>query len=279
MRTIIGSALVALAPPAHTMQTDIGFGLGAEYSDNIGLEPEGSEDEAWVGVVSAQVRMAERSADADLRAVADLQYRDYQDGGFDDEFVLALDATGTWTLIPGRLDWILENYFDQASVDIFAAPNPANRQNTNVLSTGPEARSRLSSSQSLIAGGRYGNFYFEESDTDSDRLSGYGRWLYAMSSRRDVSVNIEATAVNYIDDRFSDYRRLDSYLQFTNRWSRSSLEADAGTSAIRRDDAKDVNGFLGRFGRHRCIPHPSVHRCRSRYSRNRGAGWCDRRAG
>jgi hypothetical protein len=241
--------LILLERSAWSAQTDFGFGLGLAHSDNINFAPSDPE-ETWVGVAAARLDHQEHSSDLEARVRGIAEYRDYQTDLYGNELLFSFDSAGIWVVDPGRVTWNAEDYFRQAPVDVFAAPNPDNRQNVNAFSTGPEATWRLSPRSSLIAGARYANFYFESSNADSHRLSAYGRSEYSLTARTDLSANAELSSSNFFNSAYNDYTSADTFLRLNHRWSRSGVEVDAGGTAIRRQRLKDVNGFLGRVDWH-----------------------------
>ncbi len=242
-------ALVGPVCPATAWETASSFGLSALYSDNIGLVPEDGE-EAWVGVGSATLQVRERTANVDAYAIGMLEYRDYQTDLFDDEFVFYLDGSALWTLTPERYFWSFEDYFRQAATDVLASPTPSNRQDTNLFFTGPEGRWHLSRASNLIAGARYGHFWFEETELDSHRLVAYGRLQHAWRPRTQLSLNGEFMNTRYLADRFEDYDRGDGFVRIEHTLSRSTMDLDLGATVVRRDREDDLDGFLARFGWH-----------------------------
>jgi len=231
--------------PAGAWEVSSAYSLGGQYSDNIGLVPD-NEEEAWVGLAMARYGIRERSGNLDLDAMAQLEYRDYQTDLLDDELLFSLDANAVWTLAPGRRFWHFEDYYRQADSDPLEPPTPENREDTNVLSTGPEFRWRLSPYRTAIAGARYGYFWFEEDDVDSQRLSAYARLVHDWRARTQLSVNGEVTTVGYVEEVHSDYNRGDVYARAEQTLARGVLQVDLGGTHIQRDEDDDVSGILGR---------------------------------
>ncbi|MGE0081856.1 MAG: hypothetical protein AB7U81_11220, partial [Thiohalomonadaceae bacterium] len=241
------SGVFGFAMPALALDVSTAYSVGAQYSDNIGLVPQ-NEEEAWVGLASARIGLRERAANVDLDALGLFEYRDYQTDLFDDELVVSLDARAVWTLDPGRRYWHFEDYYRQADSDPLEPPTPENREDTNVLSTGPEFHWRLSPYRTAIAGARYGYFWFEEGDVDSQRLSAYARLVHDWRPRTRLSVNGEVTHVGYIEERHPDYNRADVFGRMEHTLARGMLQVDAGGTLIRREEGDDLDGFLGRIG-------------------------------
>ena len=233
------------APSVLAWETASSFGLGAEYSDNIALVAENGE-EAWVGLGTATVQVRDRTANMDARLAGMLEYRDYNTSLYDDEFLLSLDADAVWTMVPERYFWHVEDYYRQATTDVLAAPTPTNREDVNLFFTGPEGRWRMSPRTDAVAGGRYGHFWFEETDVDSRRLLAYARLEHDWRPRTRLSANAELLNTAYRSSRYEDYTRGDGFLRVEHTLSRAELTVDVGGTTVRRDQSDDLSGFLTR---------------------------------
>lgn len=218
------------------------------YSDNIGLREVDPESE-WALTTSAGIELFETEGNIDGWGTALIQYRDYQNGLFDDETLFSFSGAGSYQVVPERYSWWVEDYFRQASIDALAAPTPSNRQDTNVLSLGPEGQWRLTPLQTLVAGARLGHFYFENTEADSIRYSGYGEWRFDFSRRTDISAHAEVSKIDYTSETQNpNYLREDIFLRFVTAFPRGPLELDLGQTYIDRDEHDNVDGFLGRLG-------------------------------
>lgn len=246
---LVVSSLCGHILPATAMDISTQYSLGAQYSDNIGLVPN-NEEAAWVGLASATIGLRERTANLTLDALGVFEYRDYRTTLFDDELVASLDARAVWTIDPGHRYWHFEDYYRQADSNPLAPPTPDNRENTNVLSTGPEFHWRLSPYQTAIAGARYGHFWFENNDIDNYRLSAYGRLVHDWRPRTRLSMNAEGTTIKYFAARRVDYDRLDLFGRMDHTLARGMLQVDLGGTLVRRERGEDLDGFLGHASWH-----------------------------
>lgn len=243
----LAALLLVIPAGASALSGGLTARAGALYTDNLALT-EDDEIEEWVGIGAAGLWVDHDSPALRAEAVAELEYRDYGDDRFSDETLFSMDAVGEGIIVRERLSWWVEDYFRQAAIDPLAPPTPRNRQDANFFSTGPEAKWRVAPVHSVIAGARYSQFYFSESVLDSRRPSGYVQWVYDVSPRTDVSLNVAAMGVDYSNQTVNEnYKRADATLQLERDMRAGSLELEGGASQIERDRSDDITGHLARF--------------------------------
>lgn len=234
--------------PAKLFAGDTAYGLGysSEYSSNITHVPV-NEQKDWVNSVMAGVGYAENTPDLVARVLSEAQFNKYQHV-FGNETLFNLDSSAVWTVSPQRFNWSLQDVYRQLPIDPTVTETPANRENVNVVSTGPDFLLHLSPDQTLALGARYGNFYTSSTNTDNNNASGYTRWLYQSTPRTTYSLNYEALDVNYKDDVANiDYKQQNLYFKADTRPSRSEYILDLGTSNISRDRHSGERDGMGRL--------------------------------
>lgn len=243
--TILGISGVALvSAPANALDMDLGVGYSALYSDNIGRVATNEQDE-WVNILRGLFSLQEISERMDARLFSQLEFRQYTQDTYDNEAMFGLDGAVTWTISPQRFTFTLEDRFTQTPASSTLAVTPGNRQDTNVLSLGPNFIFRPTRVDRAELGGRYSNTYYEVADTDSDRLWGYARWIHQVSPLTQVSVNYEPSYVDYRSDTLNpDYERQDIFLNGRTQRFGTDLSLDVGRILIERDAARDVEGTL-----------------------------------
>lgn len=236
-------ALVAGAADAAQGQFDWGVSVGATYTDNVGRVStnEQSETTADAGLQFAWSRPEGRlQADAG----ADLQYRTYLDNTYDDELTGRLDGTLVYAFVPERFSWFLQETYGQTLIDPRAVDTAGNRQNTNVLSTGPDLTLRLGQRTSVVLSGRWMDASYEESSTDNQRLTGSLSLVRRLSPASFVSLNGSATRVEYDNETLnSNYDTNSAFLGFGLEGGRTSLDLQAGYTSL-HDQGESSGGPL-----------------------------------
>lgn len=227
--------------PAALFAGDFAYGLGysSEYSSNITHVPV-NEQKEWINSVMAGVGYAANTPDVVAHVLSQAQYNKYK-YVFGDETLFNLDSAAIWTVSPQRFNWSVQDVYRQLPVVITSTETPANRQNVNVFSTGPDFLLRVSPVQTLALGARYGNFYSSTSNTDNNNASGYARWLYQSTPQTTYSLNYEVLDIRYKDDVANiNYKQQNLYFSAHTRLSRSEYILDLGSTTLSRDRFADV---------------------------------------
>jgi hypothetical protein len=242
--------LTVIGAPAASWALDAGYslGYGLEYTDNALLTPDNKQAE-WTNSAKAGLSLIHNSPALEARVVSDVEYRNYKNKTFGDETLFDLNLFGKWNISPQRFSWTIENFYTQTAINPTGPNTPNNRQNTNIVSTGPDASLRLNAVNRLELGARYARNTYETSDIDNTRTSGYTRWVYQSSPDTNLSLNLNAESVNYDDQAggATNFTRTDEFVGLSNRFERNQFVLDAGTSRIHRENAEDVTGGLARL--------------------------------
>jgi len=238
VRTALAVAVLALLPAAAgAAQIDYEVGVGVMQSDNIGLAPADGQDET---VVMPQLRfnILQAGSRLSLSGSGQLQYLDYRDDTFDDDFRGAFSGQALWTLLPERLEWTFEDYLSRQPIDNLAVFSPDNQQQTNLFVTGPTLYLRIGSGTRAQFDLRYSNSYAEETDAfDSDRYNAAARLVRDLADNRTLSANLEATRVEYDDAPIDvDYTRYDGYATYSSRLRTIDFSIDFGYSRLEFED-------------------------------------------
>lgn len=235
-------------PALSFSQFYYGLGYSIEYTDNINLATDSLAQEEITDAVIVQLSYRERRS-KELSATIDAQVerRNYRRHTLEDESLFSLNSDLTWSILPQRLSWNLQDIFRQERIDPQEVLSASNRQDVNTLSTGPNISIRINPLNTFNVNARYSNIYYEELDTDNNRLSAVANWSRRLAPRKTFSANIESTTVNYNDDAYIDYDQIDMFLRYSVQPARTEYLLDAGVSYIDYQKGNDVEGLLTRF--------------------------------
>lgn len=223
----------------NTLSLGVDVGLGA--TDNIFevQSPKTSEVMPTAGLDLALHRQGTR-LDADVTGV--FAYYDYLRNSYSNTVFGRLDGSAKLALVPERFIWVLQESFGQAQLNILAPVTPANQENVNVVSTGPEFALHLGEQGFIHLGARYADVHFQTSPFDSKRLSGtfaVGRELSANSA---VSFNVDGEQVRFdnttqptivngiLYPANTDFDRREAYLRYEARGARTTLALNLGAT-------------------------------------------------
>ncbi|MFP4181640.1 hypothetical protein [Thiohalospira sp.] len=243
-------AVVLLLQPGPVAAVEVATeaGAGLEYSDNLQRAPEGDEVSDWirVGRLGGQLE-AERST-LEGNALLNAEYLQYARGTFADEIRGRGSADLAWHIAPERLTWRLEDRLSVIEEDSTDPLSPENRQQVNVLSTGPDYRIRLGGTRYWDSSARLTDVRYSARDTDNQRLGLQTRLGWRPTPRLEGQLALEASTARFPEQgELRDYDRQDLYGRLIRTAATSRVVLDLGASRIQRAAGEDVTGGLGRL--------------------------------
>lgn len=227
--------VLATLLPSRACAFDLEYDLGTylSHSDNINLSQAAPLDDT---VLAPTVRFTVDQAGADVQISGRglLQYTDYLDDTFNDEF--RADFTGGlhWEVLPSRLTLVLQDYLSQQNVDFASPATPDNRQQVNYFVAGPSFYARFNPATRGQFDLRYGNTYAEESDAfNGDRYSVAARVRREISPTMEITGNLEAAKVEYDQVGASaDYDRYDAFVSIDHQRPALELNLELGHTQL-----------------------------------------------
>jgi hypothetical protein len=229
--------LGAMWSSAQSARIEYTVGVGVNHNDNINL----SEDDP-VGDTILQPSLAFTLAQdgSAVQAAADgiFQYRDFLQGHFGDDFRGQLNGRLNWSVLPGWLDFGVEDYMGVQSISTLAADTPDNQQQTNVFAVGPTFTFALGPTMRGQAELRYTNSYAETTDAfNSDRITAALRAIKDLSPGSAIAANVVDERIRFRDsDIDPDYSRYSAFGRYTRKWTELDLSADLGYSWLNYSD-------------------------------------------
>jgi len=131
---VLGIMGAACAPAAEFSGE---LGVGAIYSDNIRLAPTDPTGDT-IGVATTDFSLHEEARHLVADVAANLQYLTYAHSIYSNELVGDFTGYGKIALLPGRIDWVVQDNFGQQQLDPGLPVTPENLENINYFSTGPD---------------------------------------------------------------------------------------------------------------------------------------------
>ncbi len=240
---------------------DVAYAMSytGDYTNNFRLETENDDDEFTNNYrLGFTVDQEGASVEASIDAWAN--YQQYTKDERGNETQGYLDLTSVWHARPGTFDWHLRNRFRQVPVDDAEIDVPDNRQNSNTLSTGPDFIFRVTPADTIRLESRYVNYYFEDTERDSQGHSTSLRWIRALSARSSSSINATYSGTDFDNDMLSpDFERIDAYWAGEFTRNDNTLSINLGVTSLDREgDAEDVDGFMGSLAATRALSSRST---------------------
>lgn len=240
-------AALAMGMSAHAAEFAYELQAGYGHSDNIRRVSvdEASEDIGQLGVNFSFDQLGPR-LQADL--VGDVAYYHYFDDTYDSEVVGNFIGDVRFGFVPQRFEWVVSDTYGQVLSDPFAPMTPDNRENVNVLTTGPDLFLGFGSQTQLRFGGRYTLATYEDRPFDSESVSGELSLIRLLSASSSISLNARAQNTEYDDTTLdADYEQQEAFVRYDTEGARTRFAIDAGYTEIDSDAGEAKDGLLLRF--------------------------------
>ncbi len=243
MNRSLAAAGVAAALLATTAAAEVEYSVeaGVGTSDNIGRTAE-DEESSTILTTGLDLKWLREEGLVNADVDVDLSYFIYDDSDYDSEIVGLATADLRLRFMPDRFEWVITDSFGQTQTDPFAASTPANRENVNFLSTGPDLIFRLGSVAAVTMFGRYSMTTYEDSNFDDTRALGGLSISRNISQRSTVSLNATTERIEFDDPLVgSDFDRQSYYVAYESSGARTRISAEGGYSEIH--DFSDSNSY------------------------------------
>jgi hypothetical protein len=209
-----------------------GVDVGVAETDNVSLVSTDKVSQT-IAVADADFDIRQQSRLLDVDAKGDFTDLNYLQGAYGNEVIGRFDGSAHLAIIPERLVWVVQDDFGQAALDPFTPVTPANLENINYLTTGPDMVLRFGASSYLDASVRYARVQFQTSPYDSNRVLGDLALGYQLSAQSSVSLNGQAERVMFQNTALnSDFDRNSGFVQYEVKGARTDFSADLGATTI-----------------------------------------------
>ncbi len=223
------------------------------YSSNITRSATNPMEE-YTNVLRLAARYLESSARLEGSVGIDMEYLSYYSGTFADETRSYANADLSWSLLPERLSWVVEDLLSIEPVLSTQPWTPGNVQQTNLFSTGPSFDYRLENHARFHLDLRYMNSYANVTrEFNSNRWSIDASLSQESSIASQLSVNMSWNHVGFSNAAADDYQQLGLYLGWSRQWGRSGLRVELGGTGIDFDREESQYGPHARLTLNRVI--------------------------
>jgi hypothetical protein len=244
--TRLPATLLALALPGAAAAVQINYeaGIGIEHDDNVNL----SEDHPVADnilIPSLGFTVSQLGSTVQAEAIGVVDYRDYLDNTFGDEFRGEFTGRLNWNVVPERLDLVMQDRLALEPVNTLEPDAPSNLQQTNVIALGPIMKFRLAPTVRGQAELIYVNSHAQESDQfNSSRVAGAVRAIKDLDPTSSISANLADERVTFDDSTASpDYNHYGVYARYLRKWAKVDVVFDLGYSWVK------YSGSSGDFDR------------------------------
>jgi len=222
----------------HAGELAFGIGYEGQYSDNV-LKTATDPKEEWTNIYLASMGYRELSTDLAADIQAQVLYRGYTKGLYEDETLGYLSSAALWSISPQRLVWSIVDRLDQLPQNSTTPiSSPFDHDAVNVFETGPDLLFPVTPVSTLVVGARYRNVWLKLGNNDNTGAIAVLRLRHRFASSTVVSINAEGGQVEYTEtpispsDVLTNYRRADYYFRYDQRLVSSRILFDAGATRI-----------------------------------------------
>ncbi|MDE2271589.1 MAG: hypothetical protein KGJ94_06340 [Xanthomonadaceae bacterium] len=226
---------------------DYAIGLGYEHTDNIDrvtTNPTGQD----ILQPTLSFTFNQQGSTIQAQAVGLIQYTDYLQGYFGNEFRGQLSGVLNWTISPQRLNFDVEDYSSVQPVDTRRSNSPANQQQVNIFVSGPTLSFKLGNALRGEADLRYINTTASKTKAfNSQRGLGALRVIRDLSTTASLSGNFEAVNVDFnnIDPLINTqrYTEYNVYARYQSQLAHLDMDLALGGSQV--DFSHDSSSHSG----------------------------------
>jgi hypothetical protein len=217
---------------ARAQEQEVAFraGVTATYSDNATRTTSGQSATALDGLVGLSV--AHQSPLLYVDAHASALERGYVEGNLPSELL----ANGYLNLLAGPagglFTWTVMDSFGQISGQPFAALFANDRQNVNVLSTGPNLRIQLDSRDHFDLAGRYRLDSYSSSSLDDHGYSGQAEFAHDIGSTSHAGVVYSYQRIDFQRGTLGAAKIEEAYAKYRLAGARSYVVLEAGADQL-----------------------------------------------
>jgi hypothetical protein len=220
-----------------------GVDAGVAESDNVTLVSTNKVSQT-MATADADFDFKQQSRRLDVNAKGNFTYLDYLQGAYGSQLIGRFDGIAHLAIIPERFVWVLQDDFGQAALDPYTPVTPANLENVNYVSTGPDLALRLGANSYVNASARYAHAQYATSPFNSNRLLGNLAWGLQLSARSSVSLNGDTERVMFQNTVVnSDFNRSSGYGRYEVHGARTDFSVDLGATTIGQNGSSTTGGL------------------------------------
>lgn len=230
-RSAVGAALLlALTAPLSAAEWGAHVGTAVAHSDNVESSPEPKSASLISLDAAAQYLSVTRTFSVDAEVAATV--REYFEGDYETDVLPHARVELYWVPIPERFQWLVRDDLGQVALTPSDSLLPADRENTNIFSTGPQFYQPLGSRTRLEVSGLFSDIYYENSEFDNNRLAGQMELQREVGRAKDLLLGISHTRTEYKDQQFGGFDISQAYVGYDSVGRRTTMHLEVGVQQL-----------------------------------------------
>lgn len=242
LRVAVGAvALTLCASTTQALEWRANAGAGILTTDNLFRT---TDNQTKADIVDTNVGFLARESTRtlDLDVDGSMVFRRYNIDSVGDDKLPNLRGHLQWTLSPDRFAWVLNENLGQIAINPTDALVPPDRQNLNIISTGPDARLAVGNASWFTASGRYSNVNYQSSPFDNDKFGGRIGYEHELDSGRFISMNALSTHTQY-KDVGTNFNIQTLFAGYVSTGTHASIDANLGVERLKQGSLTK-NGYF-----------------------------------
>jgi hypothetical protein len=231
---------------AHAAEINYQFEFQGLHSNNLNLSEDNQAPET-VLIPRLLFNVKQEGSAVKVQARGMVERVNYMDNTFPDETRGEFAGQLNWSVFPGRMNFVMEDYYSLEPISIRDGRYPGNLQQVNVFLAGPTFFARMGDVTRLQVDLRGANSNAEVTQgLDSRRYSAAAALQREFSSTSRASINLEGSKAKFDAPTVVDYTSKDVFLRYEHDFSDGLYEIDLGRSRLDRDLASDASTTIVR---------------------------------
>ena len=246
-KLFIGSAILVLSvgQGAYALEPRAAVGIQVDHSDNSNRSASNPVSDTELRAF-LDIGLEHGGRDIDAR----LGYR-FDRVSFDENTQrntseVSGDAVVEYRQIEDRLVWNFTNSVRNVLRDVRAVDTSDNRENRATTTLSPEFTYRFSPNTRFQLIPAYTNVNYQDSDSDSDRLSGSLVWLHNTSTVDVVGINLNYQDISF-DNDLDNYELYRGFVSYTTALPRLNYSLNLGYNEIEREGSEPIDDIYVSF--------------------------------
>lgn len=234
--------------PFKVEAIDVDYSAAIEIAsyDNLNLLNQSPGTELSKAV-RGEISITENTADLDANFELGVESITFREGQASDETVVSLMLDCLVSISPSIFEWYVSEIYAQTPIDVLMGDVSLNRQDASAFSTGPNYHIRINRANLLTLESRVGNYQYEISDADNNRISGAVIWSLRINPALTMALNSELQSVQFGNQIvYQDYNRYDYFLELIYRRGFNQYTLEVGQTNLEYDysEATDELRYL-----------------------------------
>jgi hypothetical protein len=233
-----------VAQLAAETRTNVGFRVGAAYSDN--LRRDASEESAVFGFAGVDLGISRDTPRTNFNIDGNVYRNMYDSDLVGDETTGSVNARFNYQLVPQVFHWTFANNFGQVRRDPFRAAAPGNREHLNVFSTGPNLFLPLGRRNRAVVSARYmDRRYWDSERLDSEAVSAEAGVYRTLTPTQELGLVGSGRRIEHDNELIDPYYIYSAYTSYSREMPQGRLSLQVGANALDFADRTRLGVLLG----------------------------------